>query len=56
MLWSIKGNKIERLPGTLDKNEFTNGYEVNMQYPVVAGRLFERNEAGRVLWYDLRAR
>ena len=56
VLWQIKGNKIERLPGTLDRNEFTNGYEVNMEYPIVAGRLFERNEAGKVVCYDLRAR
>lgn len=54
VLWSVAGNQIEKLPGTLDKNEFTNGYEVNMEYPVVAGRLFERNEAGKVLCYDLR--
>ena len=54
VLWGVGGNKIEKLPGTLDKNEFTNGYEVNMQYPVVAGRLLERNEAGKVVCYDLR--
>jgi hypothetical protein len=38
----------------LDKNEFTNGYEVNMEHPVVAGFLLERNEEGRVVCYDLR--
>jgi hypothetical protein len=36
-------------------NEFTNGYEVNMEHPVVAGFLLERNEEGRVVCYDLRA-
>lgn len=56
ILWSAKGNPIAKLPGTLDKNAFTNGYEVNMEYPIVAGRLFERNEAGKVLCYDLRAK
>ena len=55
-LWSIKENNITRLPGTLDMNEFTNGYEVNMEYPIVAGRLFERNEQGRLVCYDLRAK
>ncbi|MGD0896556.1 MAG: PQQ-binding-like beta-propeller repeat protein [Thermoguttaceae bacterium] len=55
VLWSIAGNQIARLPGALDKNEFTNGYEVNMEYPVVAGRIFERTAAGAVLCYDLRA-
>ncbi len=54
-LWSVKNNQIRRLPGTLDRNEFTNGYEVNMEYPIVAGRLLERNEQGRLVCYDLRA-
>lgn len=56
VLWRITGDQITRLPGTLDQNEFTNGYEVNMEYPVVAGRLFERNEAGKLVCYDLRQR
>ena len=54
VLWSVANNTIARLPGTLDKNEFTNGYEVNMQCPVVDGRLLERSEAGGVVCYDLR--
>jgi outer membrane protein assembly factor BamB len=56
VLWGLSDNTFRKLPGTLDKNEFTNGYEVNMEYPLVAGRLFERNEGGRVLCYDLRAK
>lgn len=30
------------------------GYEVNMEHPVVAGFLLERNEEGRVVCYELR--
>jgi hypothetical protein len=56
VLWSVKDNRITRLPGTLDRNEFTNGYEVNMEFPIVAGRLLERNEQGRLVCYDLRAK
>jgi len=54
MLWNLSGRQITKLPGSLDKNEFTNGYEVNMEHPVVAGFLLERNEEGRVVCYDLR--
>lgn len=53
--WSIAANRIERLPGQMDLGEFTNGYEVPMELPFVAGRLFERTEKGTVLCYDLRA-
>jgi len=56
MLWRISGSEIRRLPGSLDKNEFTNAYEVTMEYPVVAGCLLERSEDGRVVCYDLRAK
>ena len=56
MLWRISGSEIRRLPGSLDKNEFTNAYEVAMEYPVVAGCLLERSEDGRVVCYDLRAK
>jgi outer membrane protein assembly factor BamB len=54
MWWEISGGRIRKLPGSLDRNEFTNGYEVNMEHPVVAGFLLERNEEGRVVCYDLR--
>ena len=54
MLWQVSGRRITKLPGLLDKNEFTNGYEVNMEHPVVASFLLERNEEGRVVCYDLR--
>jgi outer membrane protein assembly factor BamB len=54
-LWEISDGTISRLPGLLDMNEFTNGYEVNMEHPVIAGFLLERNEEGRVVCYDLRA-
>jgi len=54
MFWKVSGGQITKLPGSLDKNEFTNGYEVNMEHPVVAGFLLERNEEGRVVCYDLR--
>jgi len=53
ILWRVSGGKVERLPGALDRNEFTNGYEVHMEHPVVAGFLLERNEEGRVVCYDL---
>jgi len=56
LMWKISGETISRLPGSLDKNEFTNGYEVNMEHPLVAGFLLERNEEGRVVCYDLRAK
>ena len=55
-LWRASGGEIRRLPGSLDKNEFTNAYEVTMEYPVVAGYLLERSEDGRLLCYDLRAK
>jgi hypothetical protein len=54
MLWQVSDRRITKLPGLLDKNEFTNGYEVNMEHPVVASFLLERNEEGRVVCYDLR--
>ena len=54
MWWEVTGDRIKKLPGALDRNEFTNGYEVNMEHPVVAGFLLERNEEGRVVCYDLR--
>lgn len=56
ILWKVSGQRITKLPGSLDRNEFTNGYEVNMEHPVVAGFLLERNEEGRVVCYDLRAK
>jgi len=56
MLWEVSEGTISRLPSSLDMNEFTNGYEVNMEHPVVAGFLLERNEEGRVVCYDLRAK
>jgi hypothetical protein len=56
MLWRVSGSRIEKLPGSLDKNEFTNGYEVHMEHPVVGGFLLERSEDGRVVCYDLRAK
>lgn len=55
-LWRISGSSITRLPGSLDRSEFTNGYEVNMEHPIVAGFLLERSEEGRVVCYDLRKR
>lgn len=55
-LWKVSPSGISRLPGSLDRNEFTNGYEVNMEHPVIAGFLLERNEEGRVVCYDLRSR
>ncbi len=54
MFWEVADGRITKLPGELDKNEFTNGYEVMMEHPVVAGFLLERNEEGRVVCYDLR--
>jgi hypothetical protein len=50
----VSGQRIAKLPGSLDNNEFTNGYEVLMEHPIIAGFLLERNEEGRVVGYDLR--
>jgi hypothetical protein len=38
----------------MDLTDFAGAYEVLMQVPFVAGRMFERTEAGRVVCYDLR--
>jgi hypothetical protein len=54
MWWQVSAARIAKLPGSLDRNEFTNGYEVNMEHPAVGGFLLERNEEGRVVCYDLR--
>lgn len=55
-LWQVSKRRIRKLPGSLDMNEFTNAYEVHMEYPVVAGCLLERSEKGRIVCYDLRAK
>lgn len=53
-LWSTADNKLSQLPGNMDLGEFTNGYEVCLEVPLVAGLMFERNEKGQLLCYDLR--
>jgi hypothetical protein len=55
-LWSVAGDAIARLPGRMDLAEFTNGYEVTMEAPFVAGLVFERTEQGGIVCCDLRAR
>lgn len=54
--WSTAGDRLERLPGSMDLAEFTNGYEVPMEAPPVAGLVFERTERGGIVCYDLRSR
>ncbi len=54
--WSTEGDCLRRLPGTMDLVEFTNGYEVAMEAPLVGGLLFERTERGGIACCDLRAR
>jgi hypothetical protein len=34
----------------------TSGYEVQLEFPIVAGRIFMRTLQGRIACYDLRAR
>lgn len=38
----------------MDLLDFTTAYEVHMELPVVAGRMFERTNDGRLACYDLR--
>jgi hypothetical protein len=57
--WRVEPGRIQRLDDdlglcTLDAAEFTTAYEVYMETPVVAGRMFERTVAGTVVCYDLR--
>jgi outer membrane protein assembly factor BamB len=54
--WSVANDELVRLPGRMDLAEFTNGYEVAMEAPLVAGLVFERTERGSVVCYDLRAK
>jgi hypothetical protein len=42
-------------PNRLDLVNQTSGYEVVMDPPVIAGRVFERTERGTLVCYDLRA-
>ncbi len=60
-LWSVAGDRIERLPvggdtpGGVDLLDFTTAYEVYEELPIVDGRVFERTVDGRLACYDLRA-
>ncbi len=50
----VRADDQGRLAG-MDLADFTTAYEILMETPVVAGRLFERLESGQVVCYDLRA-
>ena len=54
--WRVAPGKIARLDndGGFDRVDFTNAYEVYMEAPVVAGRMFERTDTGRLACYDFR--
>lgn len=52
--WRIAGGRIERVQGTMDLADFTTGYEVALEVPLVDGRMFERLENGGIACYDLR--
>jgi outer membrane protein assembly factor BamB len=52
--WSTKGDRLVQLPGKMDLADFTTAYEVMAEAPLVAGRMFERTEAGTIVCYDLR--
>ena len=53
--WRVAGGEIRKLPGTMDLSDFMTAYEVPAEVPLVAGRMFERTQAGGVVCYDLRA-
>jgi hypothetical protein len=59
VLWKATPKEIRRLDDSLgicglDLVDFDTAYEVNMETPLVDGRLFERTDDGRVACYDLR--
>jgi hypothetical protein len=59
VLWKAAPGDIHRLDDSLgicglDLVDFDTAYEVNMETPLVDGRLFERTDDGRVACYDLR--
>lgn len=57
--WNVAPGKIARMDhegrlSPMDLAEFATAYEVYMELPVVAGRMFERTLDGGVVCYDLR--
>jgi outer membrane protein assembly factor BamB len=59
LAWSVAPGAVRRLgsssaPSGFDPHDFTTAYEVFMELPVVAGRVFERTADGRVACYDFR--
>jgi outer membrane protein assembly factor BamB len=57
--WSVEKGRLVRLGDNrgrsgLDLVDFTTAYEVYMETPIVAGRMFERTVDGGVACYDLR--
>jgi outer membrane protein assembly factor BamB len=59
VLWRATRDGIHRLDDAmgicgLDLVDFDTAYEVNMETPLVDGRLFERTDDGRLACYDLR--
>lgn len=53
-LWNIAGGTLQRLPGELDRHDLATAYEVFMELPIVAGRMWMRDERGFLVCYDLR--
>ena len=51
--WQVAGGEIRKLPGTMDLSDFMTAYEVGAEVPLVAGRMYERTQAGVVVCYDL---
>jgi outer membrane protein assembly factor BamB len=54
-MWQLGGKEPQRLPGELDRHELATAYEVFMEKPIVAGRVWMRDERGFLVCYDLRA-
>jgi outer membrane protein assembly factor BamB len=57
--WTVAPGKIARMDNGsglcgFDRVDFTTAYEVYMEAPVVAGRMFERTADGRLACYDFR--
>ena len=57
ILWSADPKEIRRTgPNGLDLHELATAYEVFMECPIMAGRVWMRDERGFVVCYDLRAK
>jgi outer membrane protein assembly factor BamB len=53
-LWSADPKDLRRQAGVLDRHDLATGYMIFMELPIVAGRMWMRDERGFVVCYDLR--